>query len=225
MSAVVEPYSTKNLKAPVKEKTMAVKNLLKATSINMDNLKTFERNRIGPSTIDRPVYKTPADNSVSYARANGRPSTREPWRRDASEPRPSLRGGLNRSNVNIYQEYERTMSAFKTKNFHDQRRYDQTEKPIYPNFEPTQKHTVLGNTGWGIDKQNLQYKFAHPQEGIDRQHLKFLDQRLPSNYAGGLAGFQESKSSSVMLDMSPEQYHINFPADSRIPLNSLEMQR
>lgn len=135
MSAVVEPFGTKNLKAPVKERTAAVKNLLKATSINMDSLGKFDRNKIGPSTIDRPVYRAPADKSVSYARANGRPSTREPWKRDASEPRARVNG--DRSNVNIYDQFERTMSAFKQSKINDQRRYDQTEKPLYPNFEPT----------------------------------------------------------------------------------------
>lgn len=36
-------------------------------------------------------------------------------------------------------------------------RFDQTDKPIYPNFETTQKYKVIKNNGWGIDRKELKY--------------------------------------------------------------------
>ena len=40
----------------------------------------------------------------------------------------------------------------------EQRRFDQTDKFIYPNFESTNKSRVLSNTGWGL---GIKYKTAH----------------------------------------------------------------
>ena len=96
---------------------------------------------------------------------------------------------MNRSKVNIYNEFERNLSNFKGQTFSDQKRFDQAEQPKYPNFEPTQKSALLGSSGWGINKLQLKYKNAYDSSSINREHLKFLDQRLPSNYGGGIAGF------------------------------------
>lgn len=106
-------------------------------------------------------------------------------------------------------------------------RFDQTDKPVYPSFETTQKYKVLKNNGWGIDRQNLKYQTAHPHKGqsIKREHLEYFDTTKPSNFAGYPAGFQEKKPEKILIDMDPEVYHIDFPSESKIPLYSLEMQR
>jgi hypothetical protein len=76
---------------------------------------------------------------------------------------------------------------------------------LYPLFETEKKNRVLGNFGWGIDNPQIKYKTAHPQKGlsIDREHLKFLDNRLPSNFKGHPAGFNEPKPEKILLDLSP----------------------
>jgi len=86
------------------------------------------------------------------------------------------------------------------------KRFDQTEKPLYPNFEQTCKDKVVGNLGWGVKGRNLKYKTAYSQKGasLDRWHLKYLDHKFPSNFAGHPAGFNERKPDRVLLDMSPE---------------------
>jgi len=55
--------------------------------------------------------------------------------------------------------------------------------------------------------------------------LKYFDSTKPSKFAGYPAGFTEAKPDKVLIDMNPEVYNINFPPESRIPLNSLDMAR
>ena len=60
---------------------------------------------------------------------------------------------------------------------------------------------------------------------MDREHLKYFDSTKPSKFAGYPGGFTEAKPDKVLIDMNPEVYNINFPPESRIPLNSLDMAR
>ena len=64
----------------------------------------------------------------------------------------------------------------------------------------------MGNPGWGVKNPNLKYNtvFSQKGESIDRWHLKYLDEKFPSNFAGYPAGFNERKPDRVLLDMSPE---------------------
>ena len=106
----------------------------------------------------------------------------------------------------------------------EQRRFDQTDKLIYPNFERTNKDRVLSNTGWGL---GIKYKTAHSQKGksINREHLKYFNERIDSKFKGGKTGFEVDKPEKVLIDLNPEVYNINYPQESRIPLGSLDMQR
>ena len=106
----------------------------------------------------------------------------------------------------------------------EQRRFDQTDKFIYPNFEATNKDRVLSNTGWGL---GIKYKTAHSQKGksINREHLKYFNERIDSKFKGGKTGFEVDKPEKVLIDLNPEVYNINYPQESRIPLGSLDMQR
>lgn len=64
----------------------------------------------------------------------------------------------------------------------------------------------MGSFGWGITDPRLKYSDAHPQKGrsIDRWHLKFLDKKMPSNFAGHPTGFADKKPEKILLDVSPE---------------------
>ena len=107
----------------------------------------------------------------------------------------------------------------------EQRRFDQDDHRVYPNFEPSHKGKVLSNTGWGLDR--IKYKTAHPQKGlsVDREHLKYFNKRFDSKFNGGKTGYSERQPDKVQIDLNPEVYHINYPKESRIPLGSLEMSR
>ena len=48
---------------------------------------------------------------------------------------------------------------------------------------------------------------------------------MPSNFTGHPTGYADKQPEKVLLDMSPEQYNINYPPESKIPLGSLDMQR
>ena len=137
-------------------------------------------------------------------KSNGKEQSRN-FSRNGKPPDFSL-DSLRNSEVRIQKEFTRTLDNFKFKEFRDTNRYDQTEHPIYPNFENTKKCQVLGNCGWGIDNPKLKYSTAHPQKGksVDRWHLKFLDKKMPSNFAGHPTGFAEKKPDKVLFDISPE---------------------
>ena len=42
-----------------------------------------------------------------------------------------------------------------------------------------------------MDRKELNYRSVNPNESINREHLKFLDQRIFSNYNGKPAGFTD----------------------------------
>ena len=128
---------------------------------------------------------------------------------------------MRKSKVKIMHEFAKTLDSFKDKKFNDQPRFDQSEKPLYPNFEKTKKDDILGQSGWGV--HHMKFKSPNPDENIDRSHLKFLDCRLPSNFNGKPSGFNNDSTQTVNLDMSPAMYQMNYPGDARIPLGSLEM--
>ena len=162
----------------------------------------------------------------TFNHRNGKRALDAPWLKGGERPAPDL-ARLKRSTLSVQKELARTMSEFGTRKINDQRRFDQTEKPRYPNFEPEQKGMVLSNVGWGLQRPVLKYKTAFPQKGLsqDRHHLKYFDTTKPSKFAGHPAGFNEGKPDKVLIDMHPEVYNINFPPESRMPLNSLDFSR
>ena len=111
----------------------------------------------------------------------------------------------------------------------DQKRFDQTDKPHYPNFEPLKNHQTLKGTGWGLQEKKVVKKFDpyrqyYPKQ-VDKEHLRIFDNQKESAFNGAPGGYYAKKPERKLIDMSVEAYELNFPSDSRIPLSSLEMQR
>ena len=105
----------------------------------------------------------------------------------------------------------------------EQRRFDQVDHPIYPNFETNHKSRVLSNTGWGL---STKYKTAYSQKGsVNREHLKYFDKRIVTKFNGGPTGYSCKQPEKILIDLDPQVYNINYPQESRIPLGSLDMQR
>ena len=56
---------------------------------------------------------------------------------------------LPRSEVRVQNEYRKNLKNFVGATFNDVKRFDQTEKPRYPNFENNKKHNLMGSCGLG----------------------------------------------------------------------------
>ena len=85
---------------------------------------------------------------VSFSHKNGKNANNEPWSHIGQRPAPDL-ANLAKSGVSVYKEMSKTVhqfapgypgptkladAAYPAKD-DDVRRFDQTEKPLYPNFE------------------------------------------------------------------------------------------
>lgn len=70
------------------------------------------------------------------------------WHRHGSKPDFSL-NEIKRSDVRVQKEFRKTLNSFEGLTFNDVKRFDQTEKPLYPNFENNKKHLIMGGCGWG----------------------------------------------------------------------------
>jgi hypothetical protein len=85
---------------------------------------------------------------ASFSHKNGKNANNAPWSHIGNRPAPDL-AYLAKSGVSVYKEMSRTVhqfapgypgptkladAAYPAKN-EDVRRFDQTEKPLYPNFE------------------------------------------------------------------------------------------
>ena len=97
--------------------------------------------------------KTSATPSFSFANKNGKSIHKDQWLRGDVKPQRYERG---KTDVTIQSEMARTFDHFSMGKRPDglaikeERRFDQKDKPVYPNFETTNKDQVMSNTGWGL---------------------------------------------------------------------------